>query len=116
MRSNNRNTPPLDTLSAMSADQSYANALADPDAPPLTESQLNAFVPLSEIGAGTLLERLQNLKKRAIKKSLTVRYDADVVAYYQSKGKGYQQAMNDALRACMEAEKGFLTTNHISHV
>ena len=45
----------------------------------------------------TLIERLRTLKKRAAKQSLTVRYDADIVECYRSKGKGQQQAMNDAL-------------------
>lgn len=98
----------LARVRAMTDEEAYANALSDPDNPPLTDEQLANFVPLASIPGSTILQRLQNLKKRAAKQSLTVRYDADVVEYYRAKGKGYQQAMNDALRVCMEAEKGLL--------
>lgn len=87
-------------------------AVADVDLeiPPLTDAQLAKFVPLASIPGRNLVERLQNLKKRHTKKSMTVRYDADIVEYYKNKGKGYQQAMNDALRVCMEAEQGMFKT------
>lgn len=39
------------------------------------------------------------------KDSCTARYDPDVLRWYKMYGKGYQQIMNDALRAVMEAEK-----------
>ena len=76
--------------------------------PPLTETELSTFVRLADLPGKTLVERLHSLKKRMTKRSLTVRYDADIVEYYRAKGKGYQQAMNDALRVCMEAELGLL--------
>ena len=78
------------------------------DMPPLTETELSSFVRLSDLPGKTLVDRLHSLKRRANKRSLTVRYDADIVDYYRAKGKGYQQAMNDALRVCMEAEQGLL--------
>ncbi|WP_303842494.1 BrnA antitoxin family protein [Selenomonas ruminantium] len=80
----------------------------DMDMPPLTEAELSTFVRLSDLPGKTLVDRLHSLKKRVAKRSLTVRYDADIVDYYRAKGKGYQQAMNDALRVCMEAEQGLL--------
>ena len=80
----------------------------DMDMPPLTDMELSTFVRLSDLPGKTLVDRLHSLKKRATKRSLTVRYDADIVDYYRAKGKGYQQAMNDALRVCMEAELGVL--------
>lgn len=83
-------------------------AVVGPDDRPLTDTELAGFVRLADVPGKTLIERLRTLKKRAAKQSLTVRYDADIVEYYRSKGKGYQQAMNDALRVCMEAEKGTL--------
>ena len=98
----------LKAAAALSDEEVHARALADPDAQPLTDAQLAGMVRLADIPGATLLERLRNLKKRAIKQSLTVRYDADIVEYYKGKGKGYQQAMNDALRVCMEAERGIL--------
>ena len=96
----------LKAAAALTDEEVSIRALSDPDAQPLTDEQLSGMVRLADIPGDTLLERLQNLKKRAAKKSLTVRYDADIVDYYKAKGKGYQQAMNDALRVCMEAEKG----------
>lgn len=39
---------------------------------------------------------------RPIKKSLTIRIDADVVAWLKSDGKGYQTRINRILRDAME--------------
>jgi uncharacterized protein (DUF4415 family) len=41
---------------------------------------------------------------RPIKKSITVRLDADVLAWLKSKGPGYQSRINAILRAVMLAE------------
>ncbi|MBT9591170.1 MAG: BrnA antitoxin family protein [Thiobacillus sp.] len=38
---------------------------------------------------------------RPIKQQLTVRIDADVLAWLKSQGKGYQSRLNDILRAAM---------------
>jgi uncharacterized protein (DUF4415 family) len=38
---------------------------------------------------------------RPIKQQLTVRVDADVLAWLKSQGKGYQSRLNDILRAAM---------------
>jgi uncharacterized protein (DUF4415 family) len=39
---------------------------------------------------------------RPIKKSLTIRIDADVLAWLKGRGKGYQTRINSLLRAAME--------------
>ena len=39
---------------------------------------------------------------RPIKKSLTIRVDADVLAWLKAQGKGYQTRINSLLRAAME--------------
>jgi len=39
---------------------------------------------------------------RPIKKSLTIRVDADVLAWLKSQGKGYQTRINSLLRQAME--------------
>ena len=39
---------------------------------------------------------------RPIKKPLTIRIDADVLAWLKSQGKGYQTRLNSLLRAAME--------------
>lgn len=38
---------------------------------------------------------------KPIKQQLTVRIDADVIAWLKSQGKGYQSRMNDILRSAM---------------
>jgi uncharacterized protein (DUF4415 family) len=40
---------------------------------------------------------------RPIKKSLTIRVDADVLAWLRAQGKGYQTRINALLRKAMEA-------------
>ena len=39
---------------------------------------------------------------RPIKKSLTIRIDADVLAWLKAQGKGYQTRINSVLREAME--------------
>jgi uncharacterized protein (DUF4415 family) len=43
---------------------------------------------------------------RPIKKSLTIRVDADVLAWLRSQGKGYQTRINQLLRAAMNTPAG----------
>jgi len=40
---------------------------------------------------------------RPIKKSLTIRLDADVLAWLKSQGRGYQTRINKLLRAAMDS-------------
>ncbi|MGA2978441.1 MAG: BrnA antitoxin family protein [Terriglobales bacterium] len=42
---------------------------------------------------------------RAIKKPVTLRLDADVVAWFQRQGRGYQTRINRALRKVMMDER-----------
>lgn len=42
---------------------------------------------------------------RPIKKSLTIRLDADVLAWLRSKGSGYQTRINKLLRAAMQNKR-----------
>lgn len=41
---------------------------------------------------------------RPIKKSVTIRLDADVVAWLKAQGRGYQTRINKLLRAAMEGQ------------
>lgn len=41
---------------------------------------------------------------RPIKKSVTIRLDADVIAWLKSKGEGYQTRLNAMLRQMMERD------------
>ncbi len=43
---------------------------------------------------------------KPIKKPVTVRLDADVLAWFKSQGKGYQTRINRALRGLMLEKKG----------
>ena len=61
------------------------------DIPPATPEQLARMVPAPEFW-------------KARKKQVTLRVDADVLAWFQQSGKGYLTKMNDALRRVMLAE------------
>ena len=41
---------------------------------------------------------------RPIKKSLTIRLDADVLAWLKAQGRGYQTRINQLLRSAMESK------------
>ena len=41
---------------------------------------------------------------RPLKKPVTLRLDADVIAWFKKDGRKYQSRMNDALRSVMEKE------------
>lgn len=66
-----------------------AAALADHDAQPLTDSQLQQMKPARPRG------RPQGSNKIAT----NVRYDRDVVEAFKATGDGWQTRMNDALRS-----------------
>jgi uncharacterized protein (DUF4415 family) len=67
-----------------------ASARSDPDAHPLTPTQLKAMVPL---------KALRGRPKSENKKLLvSVRYSPEVVAYFKSTGEGWQSLMDSVLR------------------
>jgi uncharacterized protein (DUF4415 family) len=47
----------------------------------------------------------EGLRPRPSKSQLTLRVDDDVLAWFRSKGSGYQSRINALLRAFMEAHK-----------
>ena len=67
-----------------------AAALADPDAPPLTEDQLARF------------KRYRGPQRALTKERITIRLDKDIVAHFRSQGKGWQSRLNAALREHIE--------------
>lgn len=67
-----------------------AAARSDPDAQPLTPSQLKAMVPLR-----TLRGRPKSEKKKLL---ISIRYSPEVVAYFKSTGEGWQSRMDGVLR------------------
>jgi uncharacterized protein (DUF4415 family) len=66
-----------------------AAAKADPDAQPLTSSQLKAMVPLK-----SLRGRPKSENKKLL---VSVRYSPEVVAYFKSTGEGWQSRMDGVL-------------------
>lgn len=89
----------------LSDEEIYQNALSDPDCPPLTAEELAEGVSVKDIPGDTLMEKFKNAREMKYKQLVSIRYDADILAYFRAKGRGYQTMMNDALRAFMEAEK-----------
>lgn len=82
--------------------------------PPLTEAQEDdlkrlAAMPddggdaddMPELTAAQLAEMQQGAFYRPVKKQITARVDADVLAWLKSQGKGYQSRMNAILRDAM---------------
>lgn len=51
------------------------------------------------------LVREGGLAPRPGKQQITLRIDADVIAWYRSHGRGYQTRINELLRAYMEAHQ-----------
>lgn len=58
--------------------------------------------------AGLMEENLQSMKigdlYRPLKKPVTLRLDADVLAWFKKDGRRYQTRINEALRKVMERE------------
>ena len=65
-------------------------ARSDPDAQPLTPSQLKAMVPLKALRGRPKSENRKLL--------VSVRYSPEVVAYFKSTGDGWQTLMDSVLR------------------
>lgn len=60
----------------------------DTDNPPWSEEMLGAPV----------VKRGRGLQQAPTKVSTTIRIDADVLAFFRARGRGYQTQINDALR------------------
>jgi uncharacterized protein (DUF4415 family) len=67
-----------------------AAAKADPDAQPLTAKQLQAMVPMRALRGRP--------KSTSPKQLVSVRYSAEVLAYFKSTGEGWQSRMDSVLR------------------
>ena len=64
-------------LASMTEEEIYANALSDPDNPPLTDEQLAKAVCLDDIPGETLFEKLVSTKKCDITESEEDTFSAD---------------------------------------
>jgi uncharacterized protein (DUF4415 family) len=71
-----------------------AAAEADPDAQPLTDTQLAAMVPLRSLRGRPKAE-----KKKLL---LSVRYSPEVVAFFKATGEGWQSRMDRVLKEYVE--------------
>ncbi len=67
-----------------------AAARLDPDAQPLTPTQLKAMVPLKSLRGRPKSENKKQL--------VSVRYSPEVLAYFKSTGDGWQALMDSVLR------------------
>jgi uncharacterized protein (DUF4415 family) len=67
-----------------------AAARNDPDAQPLTPTQLKALVPMAALRGRPKAENKKLL--------VSVRYSPEVVAYFKSTGEGWQSRMDGVLR------------------
>ena len=56
---------------------------------------------MPELTAAQLAEMQQGVLYRPVKKQITARLDADVLAWLKAQGKGYQSRMNAILREAM---------------
>jgi len=89
---------------ALTDEQVIAATKSDPDARPLSNEQLRSFRRLPDVPGGNFIDRVRALSKEN-KIPLNVRYDADIVHFFKSQGKGYQRLMNNILRAYMEGQQ-----------
>jgi len=77
-----------------------AAALADPDAQPLTDAQLEAMVPMHALKA-------RGRPKSQHKKLLvSVRYSPEVVSFFKATGEGWQSRMDNVLREYVVRHSG----------
>ena len=73
-----------------------ATARKDPDAKPLTPSQLKAMVPLKSVRG-----RPKSENKKLL---VSVRYSPEVLTYFRSTGEGWQSRMDGVLREYIEKQ------------
>jgi uncharacterized protein (DUF4415 family) len=66
-----------------------AAAKSEPDAQPLTPSQLKAMIPLKALRGRPKSEKTKQL--------VSIRYSREVIEYFKSTGDGWQSRMDDVL-------------------
>lgn len=75
-----------------------AAAKSDPDAQPLTPTQLKAMIPMR-----VLRGRPKSDSKKLL---VSVRYSPEVLAYFRSTGSGWQARMDSVLREYVSTKAG----------
>ncbi|PUE33582.1 BrnA antitoxin family protein [Limnohabitans sp. Jir72] len=82
---------PTVRMPSVQADKAItAAAKSDPDAQPLTPTQLKAMVQLKSLRGRPKSENKKQL--------VSVRYSPEVLAYFKSTGDGWQSLMDSVLR------------------
>jgi uncharacterized protein (DUF4415 family) len=71
----------------------------------LTEEELEAAIDHEEEGEFDWDTVYVGMPPVVAKKQLTLRLDADIVAWFREKGPGYQTRMNQVLRAWVDAQR-----------
>lgn len=89
-RSNTSKRPTVRMPSVQENKAITAAARSDPDAQPLTLTQLKAMVPLKSLRGRPKSENKKQL--------VSVRYSPEVLAYFKSTGEGWQSLMDSVLR------------------
>ena len=89
--------PPLDEERIKKLKKMQDKDIDVSDMPALTQEQLARFVPA---------KLLNRSLYRPIKVPVKINYDADVLEWFRSFGKGYQTKMNKALRDYMLSQCG----------
>jgi uncharacterized protein (DUF4415 family) len=81
-------------------------AEADPDAPPMTDEQLQRLRPAHEVLPSLVRKSLERKRGRPPigdrKRQVTLRLDPDILDHFRAGGPGWQTAINDALRQVMK--------------
>jgi uncharacterized protein (DUF4415 family) len=84
--------PPLESERINKLKQLEDKDIDVSDMPPLTEEQLARLAPT---------KLLNRSLYRPVKVPIKINYDADIIEWFRSFGKGYQTKMNAALREYM---------------
>jgi len=92
-----KNLPPLDEERIKKLKKLQDKDIDVSDMPALTQEQLARFVPA---------KLLNRSLYRPVKVPVKINYDADVLEWFRSFGKGYQTRMNMALREYMLSNCG----------
>lgn len=86
--------------------------LADKDNPELTAEEIRSMRPAAEVLPPELVSILPKRKrgergpqKTPVKQQVTLRLDAAVLAFFKTKGRGWQTRINDALKNVVERKK-----------
>jgi len=75
-----------------------AGIAADPDARELTDEDFRRMRPHAEVEAELEARRRGRPRQGAVKTSVTMRLDPDVLDAWKATGPGWQSRMNDVLR------------------